>query len=176
MAENCVSIPLLTTLGYIEKEDCYLMMHRISKKNDLNQGKWIGVGGKVEKGESPLECMKRECLEETGLTWNDPALKGVITFNFYQNQQLQESEIMFLYHGTSFSGELGECSEGVLEWVPISHIPQLNLWQGDLLFLHRLQKQEEGFFEMRLDYDGDHLIFASCNGEIILQDHPEQEK
>lgn len=167
MAETNCFIPQLTTLGYLEKDGCYLMMHRISKKNDINQGKWIGVGGKVEKGESPLECMKRECLEETGLVWKDPVLRGVITFNFCKDHQMLDSEIMFLYHGKDFSGSLKECSEGVLEWVPVSQIPALPLWKGDLLFLEKM-RTEKDCFEMRLDYEGDDLIFASFNGKQIV--------
>lgn len=167
MAEKEICIPQLTTLGYIEKEDSYLMMHRVSKINDLNQGKWIGIGGKVEKGESPLECMKRECLEETGLDWKNPVLRGVITFNFCRNSQLLDSEIMFLYHGSEFSGEIRDCSEGVLEWIAIEEIPSLPLWKGDLLFLEKM-RTEPGCFEMRLDYEGDDLIYASFNGKRII--------
>ena len=58
----------LTTLCYIEQNDQYLMLHRIRKENDLNEGKWIGVGGHVEKGETPEQCIRRETKEETGLT------------------------------------------------------------------------------------------------------------
>lgn len=157
---------ILTTLGYIESEGSYLMLHRIRKKNDINEGKWIGIGGKLEPFESPLECMKRECLEETGLVWSDPRLRGVITFNFCRHGVPEVSEIMFLYHGTEFSGTLKDCSEGVLEWVPISRLSQLSLWQGDLLFLHQMQNSED-CFEMRLDYDQDTLIFASLNGQVL---------
>ena len=57
----------LTTLCYIEKDNKYLMLHRIKKENDINHDKWIGVGGKFEWGESPEECMLREVWEETGL-------------------------------------------------------------------------------------------------------------
>ncbi len=34
----------LTTLCYIEKDDSYLMMHRIKKEKDINKDKWIGIG------------------------------------------------------------------------------------------------------------------------------------
>ena len=70
----------LTTLCYIEKDDCYLMLHRVKKENDLNHDKWIGVGGKFEAGEMPEECMLREVKEETGLTLTSYRARGVITF------------------------------------------------------------------------------------------------
>ena len=54
----------VTTLCYLEKDDSYLMLHRVKKKNDLNEHKWIGIGGKFEKGESPEDCLIREAMEE----------------------------------------------------------------------------------------------------------------
>ncbi len=60
-----------TTLCYIEKDGCYLMLHRVKKEHDINRDKWIGIGGKFEDGESPEECVLRETREETGLTLTD---------------------------------------------------------------------------------------------------------
>ena len=57
----------LTTLCYLEKNDSYLLLHRIKKQNDINKDKWIGVGGHFEDFESPEECLLREVKEETGL-------------------------------------------------------------------------------------------------------------
>ena len=69
-----------TTLCYIENKECYLMLHRIKKKNDMNQDKWLGVGGKMEEGESPEECVLREVREETGFILKKYAYRGFITF------------------------------------------------------------------------------------------------
>ena len=70
----------LTTVCYLEKDDCYLMLHRVKKEKDINKDKWIGIGGHIEDGESPDECIVRETMEETGLTLNSYALRGIITF------------------------------------------------------------------------------------------------
>ncbi|WP_281522073.1 NUDIX domain-containing protein [Dubosiella newyorkensis] len=160
---------LNTTLGYIEKDGKYLMLHRTKKKNDINHEKWIGIGGKMETGESVLSCMQRECKEETGYDWHDPKLRAIITFNFQkkENDPLF-SELMFLFTGHEISGQQKECDEGELVWIPKEEIANLPLWEGDHLFFEQLEKDQELFY-MRLDYIGDRLIFASYNEKTILK-------
>jgi len=143
---------LNTTLCYIEKDDAYLMLHRIKKEQDINHGKWIGVGGKFEPGETPEECLLREVKEETGLTLLSYRLRGIITFVLDG-----ETEYMFLYTASSFEGELSVCDEGELAWIPKDEVLNLKLWEGDREFL-RLLDAEEGFFSMKLSYEGDDLV------------------
>ena len=151
----------LTTLCYIEKDDCYLMMHRISKKNDLNAGKWIGVGGHFQEGESPEECLIREVLEETGLTLTRYRFRGIVTFVSDQ----WGCEYMHLFTADEFEGELPEermqaCPEGELKWVPKEAVPALRLWEGDKIFL-KLLLERESFFSLKLCYQGDDLVEAT---------------
>ncbi len=156
---------LVTTLGYLvnPQDGKVLILHRTKKTNDINHDKWIGIGGKLENGESVLACMQRECLEETGLIWNDPKLCGIITFNFRkQPKDALFSELMFLYSGTEFEGKLKECNEGELVWLSWQELFEKNLWVGDRLFLSLL-RQEEPLFYMRLDYLGDQLKAAWIN-------------
>ena len=101
----------LTTLCYIEQDDRYLMMHRVSKKNDCNQGKWIGVGGHFKEGESPEECLLREVREETGLNVDKLTLCGVKQFPISGGRY-----IVFLFRGSRFSGELHSSPEGPVFW------------------------------------------------------------
>ena len=70
----------LSTLCYLERENEYLMLHRIVKKNDVNKDKWIGVGGHFEQDESPEECLLREVREETGYTLTSYRFRGIVTF------------------------------------------------------------------------------------------------
>lgn len=142
-----------TTLCYIEKEDSYLMLHRVKKVNDMNQDKWIGVGGKLEEGESPEECVLREVVEETGLTLKQYRYRGFITFVSKQ----WGTEYMHLFTADKYEGQIKECEEGNLEWVPKSQIEKLNLWEGDKIFF-RLLEENSGFFSLKLSYDGDSLI------------------
>ena len=125
----------ITTLCYIEKDDCYLMLHRVKKAVDINKDKWIGIGGHLEEGESPEECLVRETREETGLELTDYSLRGVITFV----TDSYPTEYMFLYTAAGFSGTLLSCDEGDLEWVPIKDVEKLPIWEGDKVFFRLLR-------------------------------------
>ena len=153
----------MTTLGYIETRESYLMLHRVKKEQDVNEGKWIGIGGKFEYGESPEECMIREAKEETGLAVTSMKFRGILTFICDK----QDPEYICLYTIDGFSGQLKECDEGELLWVPKDEIFGLNLWEGDRIFFDLLQK-EVPFFSLKLCYEGDQLLEAVLNGEKEL--------
>ena len=138
----------LTTLCYIEKDGKYLMMHRVKKKNDINKDKWIGVGGHFEYGESPEECLLREVKEETGLTLLDYKARGIITFIYGENVV----EYMHLFTSDSFEGDLIECDEGELVWVPIDEVQNLPIWEGDMVFFKLLEERDD-FFLLKLRYN-----------------------
>ena len=142
-----------TTLCYIEKDGKYLMIHRTGKKNDGSDGKWLGVGGHFEDGESPYDCIIREAREETGLTLLEPKYRGIITFV----SDKYETEQMHLFTCTEYSGELGSCSEGELCFVEKSRLRELPLWEGDFVFLELLDTRKS-FFALKLQYKGDTLV------------------
>ena len=150
----------VTTLCYIEREDSYLMLHRVKKKNDLNENKWVGIGGHAEEGESPEDCLLREAMEETGLLLTSYRVRGLVTFV----SDKWGTEYMCLYTADGFEGELTDCDEGCLEWVPKSEIPNLNLWTGDLIFF-RLLEENVPFFSLKLRYEGDRLAEWQLNGK-----------
>lgn len=159
---------LCTTLGYLERNGSWLMLLRNKKKNDVNEGKWIGIGGKLEEGETPQECMIRETKEETGLIWHDPRLRGIITFNFRKHpKDPLFSELMFLFDGSDFEGTLHCCTEGELKWVPIQDVFSLPLWAGDICFLKILCQPFDSVFFMELNYLGDDLISGTLNGKPL---------
>lgn len=153
----------LTTLCYIERDDAYLMMHRVKKERDINRDKWIGVGGHIEEGESPEECLLREVMEETGLTLTDYRLRGVITFM----TDTYPAEYMFLYTAEGFTGIMHACNEGELEWVPKVKVEQLPIWEGDRIFF-RLLEERQDFFSLKLRYEGDTLAEAVLDGRERL--------
>lgn len=149
----------LTTLCYIEREDAYLMLHRVKKENDINKDKWIGVGGHFEKDESPEECLLREVKEETGLVLTAWKLRGIVTFICDKWQ----TEYMFLYTASEFEGEMIACDEGDLQWVNKADVYNLPIWEGDKIFF-RLLEQGEDFFSLKLCYQGDQLVESVING------------
>ncbi len=152
----------MTTLCYPERNGCYLMLHRTKKENDENRDKWIGVGGKFEYGESPEDCVKREVLEETGLTLTSYRYRGIVTFvsNEYG------TEYMHLFTASDWSGTLKECDEGDLEWIDKHRLFDLTLWEGDRIFL-RLLDSETPFFSLKLQYVGEKLVSAELDGNKI---------
>ena len=144
----------LTTLCYVEKDDSFLMMHLVSKENDINKDKWIGIGGKFQEGESPEDCVIRETLEETGLNLMNPRYRGVVTFV----SDLYGTEYMHLFTADEFEGEIDyNCDEGKLEWVKKELVPSLPIWEGDKIFFDLMEK-EERFFSLKLCYEGDTLV------------------
>lgn len=153
----------MTTLCYIENNDCYLMLHRTKKKKDVNKDKWIGVGGHAEGNETPQECLLREVKEETGLWLTSYKFRGLITFISDE----YEAEMMCLFTADGYTGELITCDEGELEWVKKSDVPQLPTWEGDAQFLKLLLEDEKRFFAMKLRYEGERLVEKSvefCGG------------
>ena len=153
----------LTTLCYLEQNGYYLMLHRTKKEKDINKDKWIGIGGHLEEGESPEECLVREMREETGVTPVSPKLRGIITFV----SDRYGTEYMFLYSAEAYQGELSsDCPEGDLQWVEKDRISSLPLWKGDKIFL-RLMSENHPFFSLKLSYQGDNLVYAALDGEVL---------
>ena len=140
--------PELTTLCYLEKDECYLMLHRVKKEKDINKDKWIGVGGHFEYGESPEECLLREVREETGLTLTSFRMRGIVTFLYGEDVV----EYMHLFTADGFEGEMTDCDEGELVWVPKEQVLELPIWEGDKEFF-RLLEEDRSFFSLKLVYD-----------------------
>lgn len=123
---------ILATLCYIEQDGKILMLHRVKKKQDIHKGKWNGLGGKFESGESPKMCAIREIKEESGFDVTDLQFTGQITFPKFDGENDWHC---FLYHGIGVTGEIIDSPEGQLEWIEKDKVLDLNLWDGDKLFI-----------------------------------------
>lgn len=152
-----------STLCYLERNDEYLMLHRVKKKQDMNYDKWLGVGGKFQEGESPEDCILRETLEETGFTLTEYRYRGLVTFVSDQ----WPTEYMHLFTASSWTGEAHSCDEGELAWIKKEKLLSLPLWEGDKLFL-RLLDTDEPFFSLKLQYEGERLVQAVLNGKRVV--------
>ena len=151
-----------SSLCYLLRGDEVLMMHRTRKENDMNRDKWIAVGGRFEDGESPEGCALREVKEETGLTMTDPCYRGVVTFI----SDVYETERMHLFTCEHWTGEMTDCDEGELVWLPKAEMNSLPMWEGDRIF-HRLMDEGVPFFELELVYSGEKLLSASLDGKKL---------
>ena len=148
-----------TTLCYIENGGNVLLLHRTRKNEDPNRGKWIGVGGHIEPGETPEMCVLREVFEETGLHLLNARYRGIVHFR----SDVNPDEDMHLFTATAFTGTLQDCDEGDLKWIPKDEMLNLPMWAGDRVFLRLLQEGRE-HFECTLQYTGDALQAASVDG------------
>ncbi len=145
---------LLTTICYLEAGGKTLMLKRDKKPNDIHNGKWVGIGGKFEAGESAEACIAREFYEETGLTIISPELCGMIMYPHFTKGM---DTLMFVFTATEYNGELAEsCDEGALHWIDTDKVSDLNLWEGDRIFLKWMN--QDRFFSGRMVYEGEHLI------------------
>lgn len=151
-----------TTLCYVEEDGKYLMLHRTKKKNDPNENKWVGIGGKFEEGESPEDCLVREVKEETGLTLSSYRYRGIVTFV----SDVYPTEYMHLFTARAAAGKLIICEEGELAWIEKEAVVTLPLWEGDQVFLSLLAT-DRPFFSLKLTYQGDSLIAAVLDGKPI---------
>lgn len=151
-----------TTLCYIVRDGCCLMLHRTKKENDQSHDKWLGIGGKFEDRESPEDCALREVKEETGLTVTSYRYRGIVTFISDE----WETEYMHMFAVTDFEGEIIECNEGDLEWIKYEDMLKLPMWEGDRIFLGLLA-QDIPFFSLKLEYKGDKLVSAVLNGSKL---------
>lgn len=143
----------LATLCYVRHGQQTLMVHRVKKANDMHQGKWNGLGGKLEPGESPEDCARREILEESGLEVKDLTWKGILTFPGFSND---EDWYAFVFVATVRDGALIESPEGDLRWIDNGKLLELNLWEGDQIFLPWLDRP--GMFSGKFTYSDGRLV------------------
>ena len=143
----------LATLCYVRNGDKTLMIHRIKKQNDMHAGKWNGLGGKLEQGETPEECAIREVEEESGLRMVDPVMRGFLTFPQFSKG---EDWYVFVFVANHYQGKMIDSTEGELAWIDDDRLLKLNLWEGDRLFIPWLDRPQ--FFSAKFEYRDGRLV------------------
>ena len=128
--------PIVATLGYVLSPDRsqVLLIHRNARPDDQHLGKYNGLGGKIERDEDVVACMRREIREEAGIECESMQLRGTISWpGFGRNG---EDWLGFVFVIDAFIGTpLERNPEGTLEWVEVERILELPLWAGDRQFL-----------------------------------------
>jgi 8-oxo-dGTP diphosphatase len=142
---------ILASLCYLQHNGHTLMLHRTKRAGDIHAGKWNGLGGKFEAGESPEECVRREVREESGLEIRNPHLCGLLMFPAFKG----DDWYVFVFTAREFSGELHENEEGYLKWIPDAKLESLPLWPSDHIFLPWINQGR--FFSARFIYTGDEM-------------------
>ncbi|MCR5206584.1 MAG: NUDIX domain-containing protein [Lachnospiraceae bacterium] len=175
---------VLTTECYIRRGDEILFIHKGG--NDLNTGKFLGIGGHLEKGESPMDGIVREIEEETGIKRDELSnlrMRAVITFinPVYGDEYIHLFEADYIGNVVNLADDavnnegkgteylenaadspvrkdpaLNACDEGELKWVLKKDVYSLPIWEGDKRMFDEMFK-DDGFFTMKLVYDGDEL-------------------
>ncbi len=143
----------LATLCYVMRDNHTLMIYRNKKENDYHEGKWNGLGGKLEKGESPEDCVIREIKEESGLRITKPLMHGFVTFPMFDGV---EDWYVFIFTASEFTGELIDSPEGKLEWIENEKLFDLNLWGGDRIFMKWLFSDK--FFSAKFNYSNGKFV------------------
>jgi len=146
-----MNVMILATLCYIKHNGYTLMVHRNKKPNDIHEGKWNGLGGKFEAGETPEECVTREVLEESGLSIRNPKYCGLLIFTNFKGNDWY----VFVFTATEFTGELIDSPEGRLEWISNEALFDLNLWKSDPIFFPWIDGNK--LFSAKFEYEGEEM-------------------
>ncbi len=134
---------IVSSLIYIRKDNKTLMLRRDKRDAELHEYRYNGVGGKFERGESPEMCAIREIKEETGLTAKSLVYRGHLTFPYFDDEV---DWLVFVYECYDFEGEIIESDEGSLHWIDDDQIMNINIYEGDKVFLDVLYNSTDNFY------------------------------
>ena len=151
--------PILATLGYVLSPDGrrVLMVRRDKRPHDPHFGKYNGLGGKVDRGEDVVACLRREVREEAGLECDQLLLRGTISWPGFGKHGEDWFGFVFRvdrWSGTPFAGN----HEGTLEWVPLTRLHELNLWKSDRLWLDMVFDRSARMFHGVMPYKDGEMV------------------
>ena len=151
--------PILATLGYVMSRDgqSVLMIHRNARPDDQHYGKFNGLGGKLDADEDVAAGMRREIREEAGIEVEEMTLRGTVSWpGFGKNE---EDWFAFVFRIDRWSGTpLALNPEGALEWVPLTRLPELNLWDSDRMWLDMVFERTPKMFHGIAPYKDGKLV------------------
>ena len=145
----------LATLVYALRDERVLLVRR---NTEPNRGLWVAPGGKLEHGESPVECAVREMREETGLAIDRPVLRAVMTET---SPRADYQWLTFIFVAWDFDGTFTPApGVGEFRWVPVDEVTKLPIPPADAVFFPRLL-QDGSTFTAKFEYDADLNLLRS---------------
>ena len=137
------------TLMFIRDKDRILL---IRKKRGIGAGKINGPGGKLDPGETVLECAVRETQEELHVTALEPVEMGTLSFAFVDGMHMHVT--VFLAEG--YEGTPTETDEAIPIWTPVDAIPFEEMWADDACWLNEMLAGQK--FTGTFVFDGDKML------------------
>ena len=134
------------SLCYLVSDGQVMLMQR---RNPPHVGLWSPPGGKMNPCESPLDCVRREYFEETGLKLLKPELRAVTTV---LHAGMGMHWLLFIYLAKAYSGELIPSDEGDIQWVALDQLDQYPRPAADIQMLQHVLC-DDPIQEMQFGYD-----------------------
>ncbi len=154
----------LATLAYIVNQSDVLLLYRNKKENDFHEGKFVAIGGRLEPGETPLECILRELIEETGyeLSSTEIDYRGYIYFDEVSRNKTKEdlpafNWLVFIYYARVDEKKIIDNSEGELQWFSFDEVPYDKMWAGDKIFTPKILLSND-IIEGKFLYKGEEIV------------------
>jgi 8-oxo-dGTP diphosphatase len=142
------------TLCLVRHGNDLLLLKRGAHKR-VFPNKYNGLGGHIERGESPTAGAIREIKEESGLDVHNIRLRGIIHIDAGHSNGI----MLFVYTAESLSREFIDSEEGRLEWVPLIEIQNKDLVEDLYILIPHLFESEE-LFSAHVHYDEqDRMVF-----------------
>lgn len=135
------------TLLFLVKDNSVLLA---MKKRGFGEGRWNGVGGKLDNGESVEEALIRESQEEIGVTPTRYKKIAQIVFHEQHEGDLK-TMLVHVFTSTSWQGEPVETEEMAPKWFKISEIPYEDMWADDPYWLPDVLNGKQLSCEFHLD-------------------------
>lgn len=141
------------TLLFLQRDGQVLLA---MKKRGFGAGRWNGVGGKLDSGETIEHALVRECREEIEVVPTDYKRAAEIIFH-EQHEGSQNTLQVHVFTCNKWNGKPAETEEMAPRWFDIDKIPYKNMWSDDTYWLPQILAGKKLRCEFRLD-DKDQIV------------------
>ena len=135
----------------------------IEKLRGIGQGKINGPGGKIDPGETPEQCVVRECQEELHITPLEPVKMGELWFAMSDMPDIH----CHVFMATDFEGVPTSTDEAIPLWTDIENIPYDQMWEDDQHWLPQMLAGQK--FLGKFIFEGEHIQWREMTLETDSQ-------